>query len=68
MLQTPTNNFGLASLFKNFVLIGEQFQYDQVSKILAIFFTVFPLVLKCAILQDEFRTQLDKSLSELDDM
>ena len=25
MLQTPTNNFGLASLFKNFVLIGEQY-------------------------------------------
>ena len=30
MLQTPTNNFGLASLFKNFVLIGEQYQLEQV--------------------------------------
>lgn len=31
MLQTPTNNFGLAQLFKNFVLLGEDYQLEQVS-------------------------------------
>jgi len=31
MLQSPTNNFGLASLLKNFVMIGEQHQQEQVS-------------------------------------
>lgn len=30
MLKTPTNNFGLAQLFKNFVLIGEQQQIEEV--------------------------------------
>ena len=28
MLQSPTNNFGLAALFKNFVLIGEEYQLE----------------------------------------
>ena len=30
MLKTPTNNFGLAQLFKNFVLIGEQQSIEEV--------------------------------------
>jgi hypothetical protein len=31
MLQTPTNNIGLAFLFKKFVLIGEEYQKEEVS-------------------------------------
>lgn len=31
MLHSPTNNFGLAALFKNFVLINEEYQLEQVS-------------------------------------
>ena len=31
MLSTPTNNFGLAQLLKNFVLIGEDSQVIEVS-------------------------------------
>jgi len=31
MLKTPTNNIGLAYLFKKFVLIGEQYQKEEVS-------------------------------------
>jgi len=30
MLSTPTNNFGLAKLLKNFVLIGESQQIEEV--------------------------------------
>lgn len=30
MLSTPTNNFGLAQLLKNFVLIGESQQIEEV--------------------------------------
>lgn len=31
MLNTPTNNLGLAQLFKKFVLIGEAYQLEEVS-------------------------------------
>jgi hypothetical protein len=30
MLKTPTNNIGLAFLFKKFVLIGEEYQKEEV--------------------------------------
>jgi len=32
MLSTPTNNFGLALLFKNFVLIDLDYQKEEVCK------------------------------------
>ena len=35
MLKTPTNNIGLAFLFKKFVLIGEQYQREEVSETIA---------------------------------
>lgn len=31
MLSTPTNNFGLAQLFKNFALIAPEYQIEEVS-------------------------------------
>lgn len=37
-MQTPTNNIGLAFLFKKFVLIGEEYQKEEVSLILFINF------------------------------
>ena len=36
MLNTPNNNFGLAQLFKRFVLIEESFQLEEVSIVVQI--------------------------------
>ena len=32
LMNTPTNNFGLAKLLKNFVLVGESQQMEEVIK------------------------------------
>ena len=58
MLSTPTNNFGLAKLLKNFVLIGESQQIEEVIP--------YILILQCSKLKQQFQSQLDHSLEKND--